>query len=124
MPYADAEFYTQYSGDIPLETIEMALRKASRHIDTLTYNRIVGKGFENLTAYQQQIIKECCCDIADFEYDNAEYTENILQEYGINGVSMKFGASWNVYIQGGVAVKADIYQELSKTGLCCRRIAR
>ena len=26
---------------------------ASRHIDSLTYNRIVGQGFSNLTPFQQ-----------------------------------------------------------------------
>ena len=39
------------------------------HIDTLTYNRIVGRDFENLTKFQQDIIKEVVCKLADFEYE-------------------------------------------------------
>ena len=58
--YAGIEYYKEtYKGN--LDDAENALRRASRHIDTLTYNRIVEKGFDNLTEYQQEIITECAC---------------------------------------------------------------
>ena len=42
--YADVEYYKQaYKGS--LEDVEKALMQASRHIDTLTFNRIVAIGF-------------------------------------------------------------------------------
>ena len=57
--YATVEYYKgTYKGNLDDADAEKALNKASRHIDTLTFNRIVGIGFDNLTDYQQGIIKE------------------------------------------------------------------
>lgn len=72
--YVNADYYlNRYEGDIiPEEELSKALKKASRHIDSLTYNRIVSQGFLNLTEYQQDIIKEVICEQADFEYENAD----------------------------------------------------
>ena len=93
--YADAGYYfAEYNGNIiSEENLEKALKQASRHIDTLTYNRIISRDISELTEFQQDIIKECCCEIADFEYENAEILQSILQSYSINGVSMSFGDS-------------------------------
>lgn len=122
--YADAEYYTgEYGGSvIPADDIVKSLKTASRHIDTLTYNRIVGRGISFLTDFQQDIIREVCCEMADFEYDNADMLQSVLQQYSINGVSMTFGSSWNLVIQSGVAVKRDTYEKLCQTGLCCRSL--
>lgn len=119
--YADVTYYKEtYKGtSIPDDAIERALRQAERHIDTLTYNRIVGTGFERLTTFQQDIIREVCCGLADFEYENADELNCILQNYAINGVSMTFGSSWNMVCQNGVAIRRDLYEYLSQTGLCC-----
>ena len=120
--YADPEYYKEiYGGDmVPEEHLEKALRQASRHIDSLTYNRIADRGFSSLTAFQQEIVKEVCCQQAKFEYENADEINTILQGYSINGVSAQFGSSWNVFMEKGVAMKRDTYALLSQTGLCCR----
>lgn len=120
--YADQSIYGEYSEVIPKDEIERALRKASRHIDSLTYNRIVGIGFENLTQFQQKVIEECVCELADFEYVNQELIDSVLQEYSINGTSMKFGESWNISVENGIAIRREIYELLKQTGLCCRRL--
>lgn len=121
-PYASLEYYrTIYNGSIiPNEAQERSIRQASRHIDSLTYNRIVGRGFSNLTELQQEIIREAVCQQADFEWENADEIDTILQNYSINGVSAQFGSSWNVFTDKGVAMKRDVYALLSQTGLCCR----
>lgn len=120
--YVTPDYYlNRYEGDtIPEEELSKALKKASRHIDSLTYNRIVSQGFLNLTEYQQDIIKEVICEQADFEYENADEINMILSSYSINGVSASFESSWNVYTDKGVAMKRDTYASLSQTGLCCR----
>lgn len=120
IPYADAGYYTnEYEGNIiPADNLSKALKQASRHIDALTYNRIVGRGISSLTDFQQDIIREVCCELADFEYENSDYIESVLKQYGINGVNMSFEASWNLKIQSGVAIKGSTYQKLSQTGLC------
>ena len=120
--YVTPEYYhVVYKGTvIPPDDLERTLRQASRHIDSLTYNRIVGQGFSNLTEFQQEVIREVVCQQADFEYENADEINTILQGYSINGVSAQFGSSWNVFTDKGVAMKRDVYALLSQTGLCCR----
>lgn len=118
--YADAAYYTDVFGGttIPADDLEKYLRTASRHIDSLTYNRIISRGINDLTEFQQDLVREVCCEMAEFEHDNEDLIQSVLQNYSINGVSMSFGSSWNVRIMSGVAVRADIYDKLSQTGLC------
>lgn len=120
--YVDPAYYQKiYGGDaVPEECLEKALRQASRHIDSLTYNRIVDRGFDRLTVFQQEVVREVVCQQADFEYENADEINTILSSYSINGVSAQFGSSWNVFMDKGVAMKRDVYVMLSQTGLCCR----
>ena len=120
-PYVTPEYYqTEYEGSaVPADELKKALRQASRHIDSLTYNRIVGRGISNLTAYQQEIIREVVCMQADFEYENTDEINSVLSSYSINGVSAQFGSSWNVFTDKGVAMKRDVYALLQQTGLCC-----
>ena len=121
-PYVTPEYYREtYGGSqIAENELERALTQASRHIDSLTYNRIVGRGFSNLTVFQQDVIREVVCQQADFEYENADEINTILSSYSLNGASVQFGSSWNVYTEKGVAIKRDVYALLSQTGLCCR----
>lgn len=121
-PYATPEYYLEdYKGSIvPNDNVKKALMQASRHIDSLTYNRIVGRGFFNLAEFQQDIIREVVCQQADFEYENADEISTILSSYSLNGASVRFGSSWNVFTDKGVAMKRDTYALLSQTGLCCR----
>lgn len=121
-PYATPEYYTDtYGGTLILENdIERALQIASRHIDSLTCNRIVGRGFSSLTQFQRDIIQDVVCQQADFETENADEINSILSSYSINGVSAQFGSSWNVFTDKGVAMKRDLYALLCQTGLCCR----
>ena len=122
--YVDEEYYkNDYSGGtVPDQQLTKALKAASRHVDSLTYNRIVGRGFSGLTPFQQEIIKEVVCQQADFEYENADEISTILSNYSINGVSAQFGSSWNVFTDKGVAMKRDVYALLCQTGLCCRMV--
>lgn len=121
-PYASPGYYQgKYEGTlIEDDNLKKALIAASRHIDSLTYNRIVGRGFSNLTQFQQDIIKDVVCQQADFETENADEINSVLSSYSINGVSAQFGSSWNVFTDKGVAMKRDLYALLCQTGLCCR----
>lgn len=120
--YVSESYYEgRYEGTlIPEDDQKKALIQASRHIDALTFNRIVGRGFSNLTEYQQEIIKEVVCQQAEFETENADMIASVLSSYSINGVSMQFGSSWNVFTDKGVAMRRDTYALLCQTGLCCR----
>ena len=121
-PYVTPEYYTEEygGGTVPEEKLSVALRQASRHVDSLTYNRIVGQGFSNLTNFQKEMIREVVCSQADFEHENEDEINTILSSNSINGVSAQFGSSWNVFTDKGVAMKRDTYALLCQTGLCCR----
>nr|DAG70460.1 MAG TPA: Head Tail Connector Protein [Caudoviricetes sp.] len=121
-PYASPGYYQgKYEGTlIEDDNLKKTLVQASRHVDSLTYNRIVGRGFSNLTQFQQDIIKDVVCQQADFETENADEINSVLSSYSINGVSAQFGSSWNVFTDKGVAMKRDLYALLCQTGLCCR----
>lgn len=120
-PYVMPDYYqNEYGGSIvPEDDLKKVLRRVSRHIDSLTYNRIVGQEFSNLTELQQDLIREVVCQQADFEVENAELINTVLQSYGINGVSMQFGSTWNIFTDKGIAMKRDTYALLCQTGLCC-----
>ena len=119
--YADLEYYKNtYCGKLPEEDAEKALKQASKHIDILTYRRIAGVGFDNLTPFQQETVKEVACMMADFESTNASMINSLINSYSINGASISFsGESANCQIVNGIIVQKDVYAYLSQTGLTC-----
>lgn len=122
--YVTVDFYmNRYNGTVlPSDKVERALFNASRHVDSLTFNRIRRIGWENLTSFQQTNIKESVCKLADFEYENEDLLESAVTGYSINGVSLNFGAGWSLHIENGVAIPQVIYSQLAQTGLTCRTI--
>lgn len=122
--YADFEYYTnEYKGTMPEEDAVKALKQAERHIDTLTYNRIKKCKFEGLTEFQQGIVKECACMMADFEHNNASMINSLVNSYSINGASITFsGECANCQLVDGVIVQKDTYAYLAQTGLTCRSL--
>lgn len=124
MTYADSSYYFDVYGGTVLsaDTAERYLKQASQHTDSLTYNRIVGKGFSNLAAFQQETIKEFVCRQADFECENEDVLKSVLSSYSINGVSMNFGTNWHIDTIKGIALEKDVYALLVQTGLTSRLI--
>lgn len=122
--YADFEYYTnEYKGTMPEEEAVKALKQTERHIDTLTYNRIKKCKFEGLTEFQQGIVKECACMMADFEHNNASMINSLVNSYSINGASITFsGECANCQLVDGVIVQKDTYAYLAQTGLTCRSL--
>lgn len=121
MDYVTAQEYTQLGHDtIPSDQVEKFLHEASRNVDTLTFNRIVARGFDRLTDFQQEIIQEVVCRQADFLFENADAIASILDSYSINSVSMKFGSGFNVDVAEGVPMQKTVYSILKQTGLCWR----
>ena len=124
MAYADREYYTKnYGGTaIPEKELERYLSMAGRQIDTMTFCRIGGQGFEKLTPFQQEQIRYTNCLLADFLCENGEELETLMSSYSVNGVSMSFGEGKNVTKAQGIIIRTDIYAELKKTGLCSARL--
>lgn len=117
-PYVDETYYKEnYLGTLDTEDLAKRLKEASQQVDILTFNRIRGKGFDNLTSFQQSVIREVICQHVDFVYENQDMIDSVLQSYSINGVSMSFGQSWNIEVMNGVAMKRSTYELLKQTGL-------
>lgn len=101
------------------DTADFYLKRASQKVDSLTFNRIVGRNFDNLTEFQQGIIKEVTCYIADFDYNTS--LNNGLTSYSINDVSMSFDKS-NLITINGIEIEKDTYSILVQSGLTYRGI--
>lgn len=123
--YVDKKYFIDtYKSDVITEKkeIDKYLKRACLDIDTLTFNRIVARGFDNLTTFQKNIIKGVICEHAEFLFENSDLLESVLSSYSINGVSMSFGNSENVKIIDGVVIKQSLYRHLLQTGLTCRNM--
>lgn len=97
---------------------EEVVARTDSAIDILTYSRINAIGFENLTAFQQRIVKECAVEIAKFLLENKDVLDMPLSEYSINGVSMQFSFNEAVYYRNGVIIPKVTYKKLLLTNLC------
>ena len=121
--YVTPKYYLEtYRGtSIPESELDLRLRDASRHIDSLTYSRIVGQGFSALTEFQQDVIREVVCRQADFEAENREALDCALSSYSINGVSMTLAAGLNCvqYKNGARHTLAD-YADMAIRTACKR----
>lgn len=117
-PYVTPSEYAELGfSEIPADKLLEYLHEASRNVDTLTFNRI---RFDHLTDFQKEIVQEVVCKQANFLYENKDAIASILNEYAINGVSMKFGSGFNVVIENGLPVQSTVYSLLKQTGLCWR----
>lgn len=116
--YATEADYLKYYTVVP-KNFEKLVYKASRTIDTLTYNRIVGTGFDNLKLFQKEAVTACCCEIVQFYDEYADMLDTVLKSYSINGVSMQFDYNTGVCVKNGCIVRQVTYSRLMSTGLCC-----
>lgn len=122
MAYTDIEFYkTKYYGDnVPDESLERYLEKASDRIDAITFGRLVNGLPGNERA--QTKIKKAVCAVADCLYQIDEVkkasmatVETVTREDGtITGKmisSVSSGAESISYVTGISGNSADIYSK-------------
>ena len=116
--YLEFNDYVALGGILEGDVAVPLLKKAERNINALTFNRIVAKGFDNLSLWQQDIIKEVIQEYVEWMYSNEALLNTYLKSYSINGTSMTIDGAWNVCIARGVAIPMDLYTTLENTGLC------
>lgn len=121
--YATAEDYARYcpSGSLAGDALDAALDRASRQADAYCFGRIRAIGFDRLTDFQQDCIRQAVCLHAEFLGRYGDALESPLQSYGINGVSMTFDAG-RIASQGGVSTSGEAASLLMQTGLAHRGI--
>lgn len=121
VPYVDVIYYVDtYKGEtIPEAQRANLLKRASRDVDSLTYNRIVSEGFENLSEFQQEIVKDSICMHADFLYQYGDYLDSPIAGYGAGSTSVSFKQKVTTG-PNGIATSARVLSMLSQTGLIVR----
>lgn len=117
MAYVDEDFYNDYSGKIT-ENISNKLERASDQIDSMTFNRIVGAGFSNLTDFQQSKIKKAVCLHVDFIEEYGQYLNNPLSAFSAGSISVTLNRDV-VKCVNGVTTSNEVYNLLKQTGLTC-----
>lgn len=119
MSYVDENYYNlAFGGKVNEEEISPFLQRASDAIDSMTYNRITGKGFNNLTKFQQDKIKKAVCHHAEFMYQYGEYLNSPLSGFSAGSISV----SINTENLNGISTTSQVIQYLNQSGLTCRVI--
>ena len=93
--YATNEYYSDtFKGNkLPLgvEERNRYLQEASEKIDSITFNRIVARGFDNLTQFQQEKVQMAVCYQAEYIYKNGynnEDKEDDITSYSVLDISV------------------------------------
>ncbi|CAM3833311.1 hypothetical protein ACRTCC_000277 [Clostridium perfringens] len=120
MDYVDSSYYRENFKGIILndDTLENRLERAADQIDVLTYNRIIGIGFENLSPFQQDKIKKAVCLQAEFIEQYGEFINMPLSGYSAGSTSVSFNGS----IVNGITTTKEVINYISQTGLNSRRL--
>lgn len=114
--YADYEYYSkEYKGTLINEDEENLLDEASDDIDDMVFGRIRGKGFDNLTEYQQKLIKKAVCAHAEFSKRYGAFINSPVSSYSIGKTSMSF----NGEKMNGIDTSSSVIKLLNRTGLTC-----
>ncbi|MGN0548546.1 MAG: hypothetical protein ACI4IM_03000 [Acutalibacteraceae bacterium] len=97
MVYANFKDYCDLIGEDDIlvkKEIEDNLRLASVKIDDMTFRRINGVGFDNLTPFQRDCIRQATCYQAQYIAQNG-YDEEDVESYSVGKLSISKGQSGN-----------------------------
>ncbi|PYG90142.1 hypothetical protein LY28_00022 [Ruminiclostridium sufflavum DSM 19573] len=120
MAYVTADYYKDtYGGNIiPDEYINRQLEKASDQIDSMTFNRIIAIGINELTDFQQNRVKKAVCAHADFQYQYGPYLNMPVSGYSAGSISLSF----KPVEAGGIKTSEEVTNLIKATGLMDRRL--
>lgn len=118
----DKEYYSNtFKGKtIPDEDIEKYLELAQEKIDSITYNRIVAIGFDNLTEFQKEKISKAICYQAEYIFQNGYNDENNrdVSSYSVLDISVSVdNSNDNKTIAQKLNMSEMAYDLVHKTGL-------
>lgn len=116
--YADVDYYRDnFIGEQIISDEEEILKNlilASRKIDDITYYRISKVGFDKLTTFQQEKVKEAVCFQANYIYENGIETSDIVS-YSVIDINVSVGKANTAASQLDMSEMA--YSSLKPTGL-------
>ena len=111
--YYNLDFFGEKKISDPKELNEKLIL-ASQKIDEITFNRIIGRGFENLTKFQQQKIKDAVCYQANYILENGIESTDITS-YNILDINISIDKKENKAAKLNVSEIA--YNYIKQTGL-------
>lgn len=89
--YVSEEFYYEHREELGLselgEDIKSCLKLAEIKVDSLTFGRIRKKGFDNLSEFQKQRVREAVCCQAQFISENG-FDEADVSNYSVLNISV------------------------------------
>jgi hypothetical protein len=116
--YATIEYYFENGYDsIDEENVEKYLKKASRNIDILTFNRI---DIDKVTEWEKEILAIATCEFANFLFENEDILNSTISSYSLNGVSISYDKIANTQTINNVTVPNSVMNLLNQTKYTCR----
>ena len=120
--YVDKKYYSdEFKGnEVPIDEIEKYLKLAQEKIDSITFNRIVAIGFNNLTKFQQEKIRDAICYQAEYIYINGYNNEDNrdVSSYSVLDISVSVdNSNNNKTIAQRKNMSEMAYDYVHKTGL-------
>lgn len=118
--YVNKEYYlNDFKGKkFTEENAEEYLKLAQEKIDSMTFNRIVRIGFDNLTDFQKEKVSKAICYQAEYILENGTETSNIAS-YSVLDINVSIGNKNTPASLNHMSEMA--YDLIHKTGLDCRR---
>lgn len=121
LSYVDYEYYKNtFKGSLDEKIASRLLEEASDQVDRLTYGRIRRMDFENLTEYQQEMIKKAVCYQAEFINNYGEYLNMPISGFSAGDISLSFDKDNQG--AGGIVADKKTLDYLAQTGLSTRRL--
>ncbi len=125
--YVDIDYYiaNRKSSEPDAECtkdIQELLDLAEMKVDEVTFNRIRGIGFDNLTEFQRDKVRKAVCVQADYIQEYGGYTdgEPQIESYSVLDISVSVSGKQTAAERAGMATLA--YKLLEQTGLMRRAL--
>jgi len=122
--YADSEYYfnTFKGSKLTPDNVDKYLQEASEKIDSITFNRIVGIGFDNLTKFQKDKIQMAVCYQAEYIFENGFNNENKpdVASYSVLDISVSVDSNKTKTMADKECMSEQAYDLIKKTGLASR----
>lgn len=119
--YVDKTYYKDnYKGKLISDAeIEDKLKLAQEKIDSITHNRIIGIGFNNLTTFQQEKVSDAICSQADyiFEHGYNDEEDSDISSYSVLDISVNVNGDTNKTPASKVHMSERAYDLIKQTGL-------
>jgi len=122
--YATSEYYTDtFKGTLlPQNDVDRYLQEASEKIDSITFNRIVARGFDNLTKFQQEKVQRAVCYQAEYILNNGYNDEDKedIASYSVLDISVNVKTDSEKTQAEKECMSEKAYDLINKTGLATK----